>query len=61
MGLVGVSVHLRNSCILRAPCEAVAHYSKKEGRGESHGNFHLTFYFNAKTKKVVGYLSLDSY
>ncbi len=58
---MGASVHLRNSCILKAPCGDVAHYSKKEVRGESHGNFHLTFYFNAKTKKVVGYLSLDSY
>ncbi len=57
---MGVSVHLRNSCILRAPCGGEAH-SKKEGQEGSHGNFHSVFYFNAKTKTVVVYLSLDSY
>jgi hypothetical protein len=58
---MGVFVHLMNSCIPMVLCRDAAHYSRREERGGLHGNFHFTFYIAAKRKRVVVFLSLDSY
>ena len=58
---MGVSVHPKNSYILKVLYRDVAHYSRREARGESHGSFRSKFYIIAKRMMVVVCQFSDSY